>query len=135
MNKETRLFFGKILGEIYKIQNSLNNVVCEAGDAHIYALLNGFESAIDDELKNMGSISTKQLSTVISVLVPIYEDTTKTANFRGFYDIEDALNSQGVDRGDAIIILTYLKAKNKFTSIIEKMDSSHSPSECRTFEI
>ncbi len=71
----------------------------------------------------------------MDVLEPIWADEEKLKNFRGFYDIERELEQRGVHRSDAIAILRYLKANHQFTDVIEKMDSSHSPSECRRFEL
>ena len=58
----------------------------------------------------------------------------KLNNFKGFYDIEEYLVCRWVDRTDAIHVLTYFKVNDQFLEIIEKMDTSYSPSECRLFE-
>jgi len=135
MDKETKLFFGKILGEIYRTQRASDDIACPASSGQIYALLNGFESAVDQEFEMMGSISKEQVKAVMDVLDPIWMDQEKLANFKGFYDIERELQSRGVDRSDAIGILTYLKANHQFTEVIDKMDTSGSPTECRRFEL
>ena len=135
MDKETKLFFGKILGEIYRIQRASDDIACPASSGQIYALLNGFEDAVDQEFEMMGNITKEQVKTVMDVLDPIWMDQEKLAAFKGFYDIERELQSRGVDRSDAIAILTYLKANHQFVEVIDKMDTSGSPSECRRFEL
>lgn len=135
MDKETKLLFGKILGEIYRIQRVSDEIACPAIPGQIFALLNGFEDAVDKEIEMMGSITKEQVRAVMDVLDPIWMDREKLANFKGFYDIENELQRRGVDRVDAISILTYLKANHQFEEIIDKMNSSGSPTECRRFEL
>lgn len=135
MDKDTKRLLGKLLGEVFRVQRSLPNMACASSNAEIYALLNGFEGAVDQILEGMGDISEEKVQAVMDTLDPIWTDPKKLADFRGFYDIERDLEKLGVDRSDAISILTYLKANHQFTEIIDKMDSSHSPSECRRFEI
>lgn len=135
MDEETKLFFGKILGEIYRIQRASDDIACPASSGQIYALLNGFEDAVDRELEMMGRISKEQVKAVMDVLDPIWTDREKLENFKGFYDIQVDLENRGVDRGAAMAILTYLKANRQFVEVIDKMDSSDSPSECRTFDL
>jgi hypothetical protein len=135
MDKETGLILGKILGEIYRIQRSTEGISCSASDSHIFALLHGFEHAAKEEIERLGFVSEDQLKAVMDVLEPIWLNPEKLAEFKGFYDIERTLKSHGVDRSDAIRILTYLNANGQFTEVIDKMDSSGSPSECRKFDI
>lgn len=131
MNK---LLLGKIIGELYRIEKQMG-MACSADEAKIYGLLNGFESEINEELENIGYISKEKLEIVIDVLTPYLEDQQKLQSFKGFYDIESTLKHRGVDRGEAVVILKYLKAKQQFIDVINKMDSSDSPCECRTFNI
>jgi hypothetical protein len=135
MENESKLLLGKILGEIYRIQRSSDEVSCPASDCQIYALLHGFEDAVNQELEMIGFISSDQVRSVVDVLEPIWQDKEQLKAFKGFYDIERELQNRGVDRSAAIRILKYLKANNQFTDIIGKMDSSGSPSECRRFDL
>jgi hypothetical protein len=135
MDRDTKRFLGKILGEIFRIQRYSETNICSASDAQIYALLHGFEGAVDDIFEQMGDISSEKLQIVMDILEPIWFDKEKLAKFKGFYDIERELQEKGIDRPDAYHILTFLKANGQYTSVIEKMDSSNSPVECRTFEI
>ena len=134
MERETKILLGKVLGEIYRIQKRIQSLPCPADDGQVYGLVNGFETAIDHELEVTGFISDEQVNTVADVLDPIFVDPRKLEEFGGFYDIESELKSRGIDRGTAATILTYFNIKGKFTSVIAKMDSSDSPTECRTFE-
>ena len=133
MNVKTKIMLGKILGEIYRIQNSSNVMQCPASPGRIYGLLNGIEDAIDAEIQTDSLISTDKVDAVCKVLDPIFSDPTKLDEFSGFYDIEDELNERDVDRSDAIRILTYLYADGKLATVIDKMNSKNSPVECKTF--
>lgn len=135
MDKDTKRLFGMLLGEVFRIQRAMPDMTCAASDAQIYGLLNGFEGSIDEILERTGDISSEKVKAVMDVLEPIWADQEKLKNFRGFYDIEGELGRRGVDRSDAIAILRYLKANHQFTDVIEKMDSSGSPAECRRFEL
>lgn len=135
MDKDTKRLFGRLLGEVFRIQRAMPDMACAASDAQIYGLLNGFEDSIDEILESTGDISSEKVKAVMDVIEPIWADQEKLKNFRGFYDIEEELRQHGVDRSDAIAILRYLKANHQFTDVIEKMDSSHSPTECRRFEL
>ncbi len=129
-----KMLLGKILGEIYRLQKKIG-VPHSASDPHIYGLLNGFESVIDEQIEKIGWVSKEQFNHTISVLTPYWKDENKLADFKGFYDIESELEDGGVSRGVAIQILSYLYANNQFTDVINKMNSSDSPSECRTFKM
>lgn len=135
MDKDTKRLFGRLLGEVFRIQRSLPDLACAASDAQIYGLLNGFEDSLNEILERTGDISAEKVKAVMDVLEPIWADADKLKSFKGFYDIERELEQRGVDRSDAIAILRYLKANHQFTDVIEKMDSSHSPTECRRFEL
>ena len=127
------LLLGKLLAEVYRVQRKLE--IPTADDATIYGLRNGFETVVAEELERIGFVSKAQIKHVMDVLDPIWQDPTKLAAFKGFYDIESELESGGVDRTTAIAVLTYLNAHGQFTDFIAKMDTSGSPSECRKFDL
>lgn len=129
-----QILLGKILGEIYRLQKN-QDVPCGAEEARIYGLLNGFESVIEEELESIGFVSKEQLSHTVKVLNEIWNDPEEMGSFKGFYDIENDLQRGDVDRSTAMRVLTYLDANNSFSDLISKMDSSDSPSECRTFTL
>lgn len=132
--EKSKLCFGKILGELYRIESNMG-MACPASEATIYGLLNGIESVIDEEINSVGSIPNEKFTAVADVLTPYWNDRQKLAEFKGYYDIEPQLKSKGVNRGEAITVLKYFKANGQFIELIDKMDSSDSPCECRTFEL
>jgi hypothetical protein len=135
MDKELKVFLGKILGEIYRLQNNSEKIACPAEPSQIFGLLNGFENVIDEELERIGYVSNEEINSVVDVLDEYWKDPEKRKEFKGFYDIEHKLNNRGIDRGKAILILTYFKANNQFVELIDKMNSEHSPTECKNFEL
>lgn len=134
MDGDTKKLLGKILGEVFRLQTAAR-VPCSASERTIYGLLNGFENVTDEVLESIGEVTNEQISAVMDALEPYDQDPAKLAGFRGFYDIENTLKHNGVDRGDAMRILTYLRANHQYTDIIARMDTSGSPAECRTFEV
>ena len=135
MNKESKLLFGKTLGELYRIQSNSENISCPAEPAQIFGLLNGFENVIEEEIERIGTVTNEELKKVITVLNEHWIDLEKREKFDGFYVIESKLKNVGIDRYKAIPILKYLKANHQFLELIEKMDSENSPSECRNFDL
>ncbi len=135
-DQQIKLLLGKILGEIYRIENrSGDKIACPAREAHIYGLLNGFERSIEEELKGIGFISEAKLQAVEDILNEYFVDQEKLKAFKGYYDIERRLEGLGIGRGEAITILTYLYADGRFVKVIDKMDSPDSPVECKKFEL
>ncbi len=130
-----KVFLGKILGEIYRIQNNTEGFSCFAEPSQIFGLLNGFETVIDEEIKSVGFISSEKLKAVTKILDEYWDDQKKEADFKGFFDIEPKLLESGIKRGEASQILKYLKAEGLYITLIDKMDSTNSPSECRTFDL
>jgi hypothetical protein len=128
------LLLGKILGEIYRMQSKAG-LPCSAGPERVYGLLHGFEREIDDELESIGFVSDAQVDAVAGVLEPIWQDREKTAAITGFYNIEPALESVGINRSVAINVLTYFSAARSYTEIISKFNSRNSPIECQTFDL
>ncbi len=126
---------GKILGEIYRIEKRLPDMACPATQGQIYGLLNGFEDAIEHELEMTGHVPKEHVEIVANVLDEIWLDKEKLNAFKGFYDIERKLSSMGVDRGQANKIFRYFYADDRFTEVIEKMNTPDSPSESRQFNL
>lgn len=135
MDKETSIFLGKILGEIYRMQRDSDGSPCAATDGHIYALRNGFEHAVKEEIERIGFVSDVDLKSVMDVLDPIFLDDKKLKEFKGFYDVENSFKARNIDRSTAIVVLRYLYANGQYVEIIDKMDSSDSPAECRRFKL
>lgn len=133
MNQETKLLFGKILGEIYKTQQMI------AGDekpsARTYGLMNGIEDAIDLEFRDLELISNEKFRMISDVLYEIFDDEKKVEEFYGYYQIEPKLKQYGIQRWEAIKVLKYMNENHMYTNLIEKMDSSGSPSELRNLKV
>jgi hypothetical protein len=132
---QNKLIFAKILGELYRIQKRLPDNPCPVSDYVIYGLLNGVERIIEEELGDLSFVSQDEESIVINILNEYFTDQKKLDQFNGYYDIEHKLEEHGITRSKAIKILTLLQAEGRFTNVISKMDSSGSPTECRTFKI
>ena len=128
-----KVLFGKLLGEIYRTQN--REGYCSVSEATIFGLLNGFEYVIDEEIKNIGYITTEELQIVADILDEYFLDEEKLNKLSGYYEIESKLNAHNISRTKAISIITYYKANNQFNDVIEKFNSSASPGECKHFEI
>jgi len=135
MEKESRVLFGKILGEIYRFQRASDVVVCPASQGRIYALLNGFEGAVERELEVVETISDTQVKAVTDILLVVWQDKNRLNHFKGYYDLEADLQRRNISREQAIKIFTYLKANHQFVDLIERMNGSHSPSECKNFDL
>lgn len=132
---ENKLVFAKILGEIYRTQKRIDKNLCNVSDARIYGLLNGVQRVVNEELENMNFVSENHERFMVGVLNEYFTDPNKLQNLKGYYDIEDELESVGIDRSTAITILTLLQEEGRFTNVIAKFNSSGSPVECKTFEI
>ena len=135
MDAEIKLLFGKILGEIYRLQMHTEGMKSGGSPGRIYGLLNGLETEIEAELAAIPFIPKEKYYAVADVLEEYYRDDEKMKKFTGYYTIEGELSRRGVSRSEAMVILTEMKANRRFVELIAKMDSSHSPGECRTFEI
>jgi hypothetical protein len=127
--------FGKVLGEIYRLRSTLDPDDYSVSESTIFGLTRGIETVIDEEIERTGWISKEQFEAVCDVLDQYSVGDVEQGKVRGFYDIEPSLNARGVDRPTAMIAITYLKADNRFTEIIEKFNSMHSPVECKRFDI
>ncbi|MXQ53160.1 hypothetical protein [Shimazuella alba] len=133
MDTDLKLFLGKILGEIYRLQKKEG--LYNHSDGRIYGLINGFESVIDEEMDMIPHITEKELKTVTDVLHEIDQNEEETEKFQGFYDIERKLQEKGIYRHRVIYILKYLYASGRFTRLIDKMNSSGSPGEVRNLKL
>lgn len=130
-----KVLIGKFLGEIYRIQKRINPRIRTVSDATIYGLINGVEEAIDQELNSIKLISQEKLSKLRDVLDKYHNDENELKNLQGYYDIEDDLNEVGISRWEAITMLSYLKAGNRYEEVINKFNSSSSPVECKNFDL
>jgi hypothetical protein len=123
MDRETKIFLGRILGEIY----SLRRRVVEdqrASPETIYGLFHGVESTIDQEIERTGFISRQLEHDLIDVLHKISVDEKKLGDFKGYYDIERELEAKGIARWHAIVLLSMFKLQGRFTEMVEKIENA-----------
>lgn len=125
--------FGKLIGEVYRIQNRQG--YSPVSEGRIYGLLNGIETAIDDEINSLSPISNEELESVMNIFAPYWNDEEKLEEITGYYDLEDQFTAAGLSRGTMIKILTYFKANRQYDAIIDKFNSGNSPTECKTFKL
>ena len=135
MEIDLKLFLGIILGELYRLQKMTREDLCPVDDSTIYGLINGIEDEIDSQIDLKGYITSEHLKSAYSILQKHYDSEKKIAEFGGFYQIEDELKDLDIDRGLAIRIFKYIKGRNDFPELFEKMDSAGSPGECSKFNI
>ncbi len=124
MDAKQKLFFARLLGEIYRIQERMNTKenFCGVSKSRIYGLLNGIEDEIEDELNSLQSISREKVSCMAEILNLIRTDKEKLKNFNSFtqYSIQKELEICEVSEYKMKDILTYFKAQNKFTELFKK---------------
>lgn len=128
-----KFLFGKILGEIYRIQK--RNGYSPVSEGRIYGLLNGVEIAIDNEISSLEPVTNEEIDAAADILDKYWKDPADLDKVTGYYDLEDDFDAAGLNRGKMIRILTYFNSNNQYTDLISKFDSSNSPTECRTFEL
>ncbi len=131
-NIDTQLL-ARLLGETFRVQKQLEMAV-SVDDGTIYGLIHGVEAALDS-IRGDRWISNERFSKAEKVLSSVFDDREKLAKFKGFYDLERDWQNAGLDRTDAIILLTYFYNSGKFVDLINKMNSKYSPIECKTFEL
>jgi hypothetical protein len=135
MSNQEKKLLARLLGEVYRLQKA-QGVRVPFGDDIIYGLLRGIEEALEQAIPEDDDwLGTSKINAVRDILEPYFTDPAKLASFKGFYDIEQQLQARDVDRSDAIAILKYLNASGQYQEVIQKMNSNHSPSECRKFEL
>ena len=136
MDNHTKRLFGKILGEIYRVQCLTNPTVSrQPNKAKIFGLLNGIESVIDDVLDDIGFISTAKVKAIADILEPICNDPGGLKTFDWYCDIEGKLSAKDVNKGELSVILKYFKANGQFDEAITKIESGNSPLEYHSLEL
>jgi hypothetical protein len=135
--RENKLLMGRVLGELFRIQRKLD-MPCAAGDQDIYGLIAGIEPTIDDVVNAREAVDDALVREVAAALDYFFNDPERLKKFRGYYDLESQLQQRGfVDahgkRGWIVKILDWFAANGRYQELIDKMDSSHSPIECKKF--
>lgn len=129
MDRETKKAFGLIMGDLYEIKSLLKNV--KPNKDILYGLKNGFEEVIDEAIDATWWISKDDVSNASKILNAYFKDSTKLAELKGYYDMEEDFLAVNIDRIKARYIMKYFYIRHQFTSVINKMDSSDSPQELR----
>lgn len=129
---ETKFMFGRLLGEIYRLQKRLD--MCKASDATIYGLINGIEEIVDSELKS-DVITYGDCNAVAGILRQYYTDIEKLNNFSGFQQVENDLRDIGIGRLKAYKIFTLFYAERRFVELLDKMNSNDFQIECVDLKI
>lgn len=135
MDRELTLALGKILGETIRLQKRVDPEMVQISDSIIYGLLNGFESVIEQQLTVNDPVTADDINAMADILNPYHIDREALNSFRGYYDIEGQITERGISRIKAIDILTYFKVNGQFEEVINRMNTSNSPGECRRFNI
>jgi len=132
---EWKRMWGKLLGEVYRLQHKMK-LDCDAAPEQIFALLNGFENAIEDELNNLGYIPRHLLESAETILLDYENNPARLKELAGYYTIESDFEAIGIDRTQARRLFTYWKAQGAFENVIAKLEGSeHSPAELKAFKL
>jgi hypothetical protein len=78
-----KFFFGRILGEIYRLQQQAGGSDFQVDEATIFGLRNGIESVVDDEIANQEHISHDEHDFFSRVLDEVWSDPARMAAFPG----------------------------------------------------
>lgn len=116
-----KLFFAKLLGEIYRIQKSQG--IYNGTDGRIYGLLNGVETDVESEVGNLGFISETEIGKVCDVFDPFYKEEKSLDEIPSSKEIQLSLEKYGISEGQFITILEYLYLNDRYTVEIEKIKS------------
>lgn len=114
-----KYFYGKLLGEIYRIQNKLG--LQTASEGRIFGLLNGVEEAIDEELNGLQRIEKHKVDTVCDYFDPYYKGEKQLDEMPSLLEFRLELEPHGVNESDLITIFKYLKANDRYTLEIDEL--------------
>lgn len=114
-----KYFYGKLLGEIYRIQNKLG--LQTASEGRIFGLLNGVEEAIDEELNGLQRIEKHKVDTVCDYFDPYYKGEKQLDEMPSLLEFRLELERHGVNESDLITIFKYLKANDRYTLEIDEL--------------
>ena len=127
---QMKLLFGKVLGEIYRLQKEIDAKV-PVKDSQIYGLIHGIEEAIDEEMTKT-LLTTAQSEFLTDIMQSLDQGERKIT---GYYAIEQELKANGIDRSTAILFFTYLRGQGRFgEEAWKQFNTGQSPSECRNFD-
>ena len=128
--------YGKLLGEIYRIQRRLDvefksdksHQLCKADDKTIYGLLEGIEEAINPEIEG-DLVSQKDSQAIVSLF---HKHLDNLDQLKGYYtNFEPELQKQGIGRDTFLRVAYYLRFFEMYNPILDGIDTNDSPGECR----
>ena len=126
MQKELKQTLAKILGEIYKVQTACN-IECDANAAKIYGLVNGIESAIDEEFSFDCWTSNSEMETIMRIFSEIDQSREKSAAFKGYDHISAQVKAAGLHKGTVIMAARYYNLLGMFRPMTDKILYEISP--------
>jgi len=129
LDRKTKLLFGRLLGEIYRLQRRQDESMVPAGPGEIYGLIQGFDWVVDQVLETFGTVTEKDLKAVADLFDHLEENPMKLKKLTGFYDIEEQLSARGINREKAMALFTYFRAGDKFAAVLDALDRGNSPGE------
>lgn len=127
---KNKVLLGKILGELYRLQNHYAPGFFSTDKSTIYGLLNGIETVIDDQVP-LDPISAGEYAIVNNILFD-YSTGREVLHPEA---VDGHFRSMGIDRSKTTTILRYMKAAGFFEDVIDKISSGNCPSEYKTLEI
>jgi hypothetical protein len=126
MEDSNKYFFGKILGEIFRLQKYAGLPVDQRD---IDGLCEGVEEVVDSFLTERKILTRQQSDHVATVLSQFEDSESKFAELKGFYQIKDELEKGGVDRWTTMRAFRYFKSCGAFTETMNKICRGDSPQE------
>lgn len=127
MEQETKLAFGKILGEMYRIQKEQG--IAQVSDATIFGLLNGFEESIDGQFSDLGYISKAEVELVADYFAPYWKQEKSLDEMPNYKSVEMSLERKNIHPAKFAQILKYLYANERFVPEIDQLGRSFKLSE------
>ena len=120
--------FGRILGEVYRLQKRIDPDMCQASEADVYGLLNGIERNVEYHL-------FREQEPIDPAFVDAVYDGLESDN--GYYGLAGVLESKGfkVDKSKIKRVLKWIQADGRYPEAIEKVQSSNSPAELKNLTL
>jgi len=121
MEQSLKMFLGKVLGEVYKIQYDNDESKCSVDKAKIYGLLNGIEPVVNSIMNEIDIITQDDIKIVTNILEPIFRDINIYEKYGGFHIMLNELEKQGINKSKSLTIFTYLKSNCQFVNFFDKI--------------
>ncbi|MCB9681377.1 MAG: hypothetical protein H6733_07870 [Alphaproteobacteria bacterium] len=129
MDSETKLYLGRLFGEVFRMQKRLDPDMVQVSDANIYGLLNGMETAFDNVFRDFNPITDAEYTAVEDVL-DAADRSGKTVDY--WNDLEPALGRGRDGKMPIVYICRFIYNDNRFHSVISDM---RKPAELHRIEL